>query len=1051
MAGEDTAAASEVVAHLVRLAQSLGNPRSSDVSAGVEALLATLGTSLDVGRAYVFEHDAAGETTSNTFEWCAHDVPPQRATLQHVPIEMIAHWHERFEAGDAVCIEDVRALDPQIAPERETLLRQQIRSLLTVPLRVSGRTTGFLGLDDVRGPRAWPSMLVTLLQVAAALIGTSLTAQATEQARQSLDERLRAVANQVPGTLFRFEHDPDGARRFTYAGPRFEALLGVEAERLADDATLALERIHSGDLEAFTASLEHSRQTLTRWEQTFRLVDAKGQLRHLLGRADPKARADGGVLWNGLLLDVSDLWQANEALARSEANLRSILEMSEDAVILIDTERRVLDLNRSARARAERVIGRALNVGDVVTEVITDPAFATDLDAAFRGQATVHERPVVPPATTAPPYWAEVQVHPVRAEDGTVQSVVYRSADVTERRHANEAVARGTAFRQALLTLVRDLLAQEFGDDLYHQVLTHAVANVPGAEGGSIVVQRDDGRYHYAAAIGFDLEQLRSISYDPAELRQTRTTGATVLRPSYDNRHHVREVRDVLRSAGRVDDIQATLVAPVDVGGERLGYLHLDTFSDGEAFDEHAVELASLLAGAVGMALQRLRLEVHLHDERAKLAYLASHDVLTDLPNRVVLTDRLAQALVRGRRRQVLTALLFIDLDGFKAINDRFGHMTGDAVLRAVASRLRGAVRDEDTVARLGGDEFAVVAEGLRRAEDAAIVARKVVDALAAPFELDSTTVLIGGSIGISVAPLDADDGGTMMQNADLALYRVKREGRGGVAFYTTDLDERIRSQAALAEDLRRALLAGEEVGAVYQPIVRLEDATVLGMETLARWRHPERGEIAPAVFVPLAEEAGLIGALGRAVLQRACRDLGRWREAGVGHGWRCAVNVSAVQLRAQDFGREVEALVGESGLSLRDLELEVTESAVMDHAGPALSNLASLRAGGATVVIDDFGTGFSSLSRLRDLPVDAVKIDRSFVASLGTGTDAREAAIVDAVVALAKGLDLGTIAEGIETEAQRSAVMARGCRVGQGYLFAKPAPADVIVRRYRS
>lgn len=1052
MAGEDTAATSEVVADLVRLAQSIGDPRSSDLGAGIEALLATLGTSLQVGRAYVFEHDAAGETTSNTFEWCAPDVAPQRATLQRVPIEMIAHWHERFEAGDAVCIEDVLALDPQAAPERESLLRQQIHALLAVPLRASARTTGFLGLDDVRGPRTWSTELVTMLQVAAALIGTSLMVQATERARRNLDERLHAVADQVPGTLFRFERDPDGTRRFTYAGPRFEALLGVDAERLAEDATLALERIHGGDLEAFTASLERSRRTLSRWEQTFRLVDAEGHLRHLLGRADPKPRPDGGVQWNGLLLDVSDLMRANEALARSAANLRTILESSEDAVILIDAEHRILDLNRSARERSEYALGHRLAVGDIISDVVPGADVVRDVEAALTGQTLrFEERRVVPSNAGEAPYWVEVQLQPVRDAGGAVQGVVFRSADVSERKRARDAVARGTAFRHGLLQLVQDMLARELGDDLYHHVLAHAVANVPGAEAGSIVVLRDDGRYHYAAALGFDLETLRGISFSPEELVQTTATGATILRPSYDNHHHRPEIRDVLDTIGRVREISATLVVPVDVAGERLGYLNLDTFANAAAFDDGSVELASLLAGTAGMALQRLRLEARLKRERSKLAHLARHDALTDLPNRTALADRLALELVRAQRRETLTALLFVDLDGFKSVNDQFGHMLGDDVLRAVARRLRAAVRAEDTVARLGGDEFAIVAAELNRPEDALAVARTTLAALAEPIESGDASILLGGSIGISLAPVDAATSDAMMQNADLALYRVKREGRGGVAFFTTDLDERIRAQTALTTDLRVALASEEQLRVVYQPIVRLSDGAVVGMEALARWRHPRHGEVGPATFVPLAEQTGLVGRLGRLVLERTCHDLSAWRAAGIGHAWRCAVNVSAVQLRSSDFADDLRAVISACRLTPADLEIEVTESAVMDHSGPSLTNLARLRAAGAQVVIDDFGTGFSSLSRLRDLPVDAVKIDRSFVASLGTDAGGPEAAIVDAVVALANGLGLGTIAEGIETEAQRAAVMARGCRVGQGYLFAKPAPADVIATRYRS
>ena len=926
MAEPRVEASSDLVADLVvRLALALADVERSGVVAAVEALMAELGSALDVGRVYVFEHDQRDQTTSNTFEWCAPGVSPQRGTLQQMPLDVIEAWRGRFDRGEHVAIEDVRALGTTGAHERLVLELQGISALLVVPLRAAGVTTGFIGLDDLRGSRAWSPRLVTLLQGAASLIGTALARRAIEEAQ----------------------------------------------------------------------------------------------------------------------------WKSNEALALSEANLRHILESSEEAVILIDTQRRILDLNASARERALRAYGVELEVGDLITVAIPDPRLAADLNAVFAGRSMTYERLVKPFLEDAPPYWAEIEVHPVRAPGGDTQAVVYRSADVTERRRASEALERGAAFRHALLTLLNDLLAREFGDDLYNHVLSHAVAHVPGAEGGSVVVQREDGRYHYVAAVAYDLESLRPLAYDADELAQTRGTGATVLRPSYDNTHHKPEVQQVLQTVGRVDEIRATLVAPVEVAGERLGYLHLDSFSDPTAFDDGAIELASLLAGTVGMALQRLRLERDLKHERTKLAHMASHDPLTDLPNRVMLADRLEQALARGRRRGTLTALMFLDLDGFKAVNDRFGHLTGDEVLREVGRRLRAAVREEDTVARLGGDEFGVLAAELGRDEDAGAVARKVLDALAAPFRLGPANVVIGGSIGLSLAPTDASDSDAMMRNADLALYRMKREGRGGVAFFTDDLDERMRARAALTEDLRSALASGEGIAVAYQPIVVLETGEVVGVEALARWRHPSRGEVPPTEFVPLAEESGLIGALGDAVVRRACSDLAAWRKAGVGALWRCGINVSAVQLRSESFARELRGKLGDAGLTLLDLTLEVTESALIDRTGPGLEHLARLRADGAHVVIDDFGTGYSSLSRLHRLPVDAVKVDRSFVSALGSQGSERAAAVVDAVVALARGFGLNTVAEGIETEVERLALLRHGCSVGQGFLFAPPLPAQAITERY--
>jgi diguanylate cyclase (GGDEF)-like protein len=1050
----DTVNLDTVTDFFVRVARLLSEAEGTRVAARIDAALEALGEELGADRAYVFEHEANGETTSNTFEWCAPGVEPQRETLQRVPSSLWSHWQARFEAGDVVAIEDVSALDPAVAPEFETLARQGIVAMLAVPLRSRGCTTGFLGLDDVRSARSWSKPVVDLLQTSATLIGATLARRTAEVANRALSQHLEAVTRQMPGTLFRFERDPDGRRRFTYTGPNFARLMGIDPAPLADDATPAIERVIGDDQAAFAAAMAESGSTLSRWEHTFRVFDANGAVRHVLGRADPSDRGDGGVVWHGMLLDISDVHQSNVALRRSEADLRSILEVSEDAVVLIDAERRVVDCNRVARDRVERLTGRELHVGDVVTEIVRDHALVDDLASAFAGSTVEGERDVVSRRDPRHRYVARVRIVPILDPDGAVRTVVLRSTDVTDQQRVEALEAREHAFRQGLLTLLTDLMARDFDDGVYQHVLDHAVATIPGAEGGSVVIARDDGRYHYVAASGFDLEQLKAIAYEPEDLAKVEPADATVVRPSYDNSHHPEETQAVLASAGRMDEIRATLVAPVDVGGKRLGYLHLDTFSDRDAFDDGAVDLARLLASTVAVALQRLTLEKSLHDERGKLQHLATHDALTGLPNRTMLADRLGQALARGSRRGLSTALLIVDLDGFKAVNDRFGHPQGDEVLRTVATRLRDTVRVEDTVVRLGGDEFAVVAGDLGRPEDAATIAEKLVDATQRPVAMGSATALLGASVGISLAPGDASNGDAMMQNADMALYRVKRDGGGGIAFFTAELDSRMRARSALTEDLRRALASDDGIDVAYQSVVRLEDRRVVGVEALARWHHPEHGPIAPNVFVPLAEESGLIGALGKRVLQRACRDLGAWRRDGIGLDWTCAVNVSALQLRAEPFAAEVEDLVTAVGISLRDLAFEVTESAVMDHGGPALANLARLRHGGARVLIDDFGTGYSSLSRLKDLPVDAVKIDRSFV--VGLANDARtegssDAAIVDAVVALAQGLGLSLVAEGIETEAQRQALIARGCGEGQGYLFARPVSFETVRASYLS
>ncbi len=633
------------------------------------------------------------------------------------------------------------------------------------------------------------------------------------------------------------------------------------------------------------------------------------------------------------------------------------------------------------------------------------------------------------------------RAEPSRRDDGTIvfHGVLH---DVSERLEQQHELERGAAFRRSLLTLTHDLLARDVADDLYRSVLAHAVTHVPGADAGSVVVRGTDDHFRFEAADGFDLEGLRSIAFDIASMPRRHPPRVEVLTGGCEHHLLPSTTRAVLETAGRVHEIRATLSVPVVVHDETVAYLHLDSFERPDAFGEAAIESGTLLGGLLGALLQRLSLESKLRLERSKLDHMAHHDHLTGLPNRALLSDRLEQALSRDRRGHRSTALLVVDLDGFKTVNDVFGHAAGDQLLATIGARLRETLRDEDTVARLGGDEFAVVAAGLANPAAANAVAQKVAAVVSAPYNVAGREVQAGGSIGISIAPKDGEDAGTLLKNADLAMYRVKRQGRGAIAFFTADLDASLRARAQLTEDLRATLLSAG-LHLVFQPRVRLVDGDPVGVEALARWHHPVHGLVPPTEFVALAEEAGLAHLLGAHVLDLACGSLASWRREGHALGWRVAVNVSPHQLRAGNFDVVVRDTLARHALPASALELEVTESAVLDERQQVLEPLQRLRQAGARVAIDDFGTGYSSLHRLAVLPVDTLKIDRSFVAGLGRLE--RDAAVIDAILALALGLGLEVVAEGVESEGQRQALLARGCRTAQGFLFAEPLPPATI------
>jgi diguanylate cyclase (GGDEF)-like protein len=423
-----------------------------------------------------------------------------------------------------------------------------------------------------------------------------------------------------------------------------------------------------------------------------------------------------------------------------------------------------------------------------------------------------------------------------------------------------------------------------------------------------------------------------------------------------------------------------------------------------------------------------------------QIAHMARHDSLTDLPNRVLFSERLGQALA-GIHRGDRLAVLYLDLDHFKGVNDTLGHHMGDDLLQAVASRLRSSVRDIDTVARVGGDEFAIIQTGIERVTDVEVLARRICDAVRAPYILNGHPAVVDASIGIAIAPSDGTEPDELLRNADMALYGAKSDGRGTYRFFEPAMDARMKARRALELALRKGLVEGQ-FELYYQPVVRLDDNTITGCEALIRWNHPERGLVLPGEFIPVAEEIGLIIPLGEWVLRKACADAASWPD-----DIKVAVNLSPLQVMNKNLLSTVIGALASSGLPARRLELEITESVLMQNTDATLATLHRLRGLGAHISMDDFGTGYSSLSYLRSFPFDKIKIDRCFVAGLPGGDDS--VAIVGAVAGLAKNLSMVTTAEGVETEQQRDQVRALGCTEMQGYLFSRPGRIEDIKRLF--
>ena len=504
----------------------------------------------------------------------------------------------------------------------------------------------------------------------------------------------------------------------------------------------------------------------------------------------------------------------------------------------------------------------------------------------------------------------------------------------------------------------------------------------------------------------------------PSELRRPGTTLQEMLEYRVRNRLYAVEFPE-----DHAEELRTTI-------GADLPLVRVVKFSDGRSI---VVKRQPMADG--GWVATHEDITEQRRNE-ARIAHMAHHDALTDLANRVLLRERLEETLER-RSRDDQVAVLCMDLDRFKEVNDTLGHPMGDALLQAVARRLRGCIRESDIVARLGGDEFAILQPGVPQPAGADALARRIIEAISMPYDLDGHQVVLGTSVGIAVAPEDGTEPDHLLSHADLALYRAKGDGRGTFRFFETGMDAAAQARRKLELDLRTALSTGA-FELYYQPLFDLDRSEVSGFEALLRWNHPERGLMMPDDFIPLAEETGLIVPIGAWVLRQACSEAAGWPEQV-----KVAVNLSAVQLNTANLTELVFGALGASGLAASRLELEITESALLDNSEAAFATLRRLRDTGVRISLDDFGMGFSCLSYLRRFPFDKIKIDKSFIRDMGS--DRQSVAIIQAVIGLGASLEMATVAEGVETRDEFDCLRAFGCTEVQGYYISRPRPAGEV------
>nr|WP_231134563.1 EAL domain-containing protein [Motilibacter deserti] len=750
---------------------------------------------------------------------------------------------------------------------------------------------------------------------------------------------------------------------------------------------------------------------------TFDRQGAEGFERGELAVLDAAAGVLGEVLARAEVMD---------ALGRSEARWRALVQDVSDLVVVLDEELHV----RYASPAARPLLG--VSAGALVGEpllafVHPDDAEETRLRLTrLPGDAPVAERVELRLGRPGSWKYAEAGVTDLRS-DPAVDGIVLSLRDITERRRSDafqanqarvlELLARGEPVDRVLSELASAL--EEQLEEVACAVLLGTLSEVSAVVAPTLPAPRQTCVREVAA------ELLARRGHDAAAVEDRLVV--------------VADVGDDVRCAGtgaaaREAGIGGLTVvpAPVAEGGTHVA-LALVRSAPGRPSRE------ALRAAATGARLAHLAVE---HSRaQARLAHQAAHDPLTDLPNRTVFLDRLTVALERSRRDGSWALVLFLDLNRFKDVNDSLGHRVGDELIRAVAGRLCSAVRPHDTVARFGGDEFTILCEGVRNEAHAVEVAERVTEVLARPFVIGGTELFVTSSIGMALGRSPYDSPEALIENADAAMYRAKQRGDMSFEVFDQAMRERASRRLATRSAPHRAV-ERQEFRLVYQPIVSLPTGRLVGVEALVRWQHPEEGLLPPDRFIPLAEETGLIVPIGAQVLQDACRQAREW-STGDGPGLTVSVNLSPRQLGDPLLPDIVRSAIARSRVHPSAIALELTETAVMEDIAASEATLHSLKELGVRLYVDDFGTGYSSLSYLHRLPVDELKVDRSFVARMGTA--GRDAQIVGAVVSLAHSLDLVAVAEGVETREQALELKALGCEKAQGYHFGRPLPPERI------
>ena len=952
-------------------------------------LLGDLGRGADVSRVFLFDNrpNADGERRHfQLYEWCAPDVEAHIANpaLQDFALQDIGLERWEKELGADLVVQGIVAELP--AGERPILELLQIQSIVVVPVTVDGQWWGCFGFEECRRAREWKEIEIECLRLSADILAAAIARENSEAALHNSEREMTALFGAMRDPVFVI--DRDGVYRKVFAHD--ESLLARPKEELLGRSA---SEVFSPEV---NAQFQEVLDSVIQGRQIHKFqypLTIEGQQKWFSASVTPLN--EDSVLW--IARDVTESHLAREQMQQREELFRLLAENSSDCIATHTVEGIMTYISpvveRIYGYRADELLGRSVfewvypahreMLAQTIKKLVDNPGTRETCSYQILNKAGDY-------------VWTETTGHIVRRGDGELE-VHSVTRDISERYKAQEAL----------------LLAEE----KYRSIFENAVEGIFQTTPGGHYL---DANPSLARIYGFE---------SVAELRATFSDIAGQL---YADSNRRAEFVQLMDKTGEVSNFESQIRRK---DGEMIWISE-----NARAVRDDSGAILYYEGTVEDITATRENKERLLHD--------ALHDRLTGLSNRALFMDRLEQKFAHLERRpDSLFAVLFLDFDRFKNINDSLGHLAGDQLLKKISGRLQECLRPGDTVSRFGGDEFAILLENVTELSDATIVAERVQRAMSSPFQLGSQQVFSSASIGIALGHSDYERAEDLLRDADMAMYRAKARGKARHEVFDAEMHTRAVALLQLETDLRWAI-ERDEFRLHYQPIVRLSDGAITGFEALIRWQHPQRGLVAPGEFIPIAEETGWIVPIGQWVLEEACAQLARW-QAETDKTLSMSVNLSGKQFSQPDLIELVETIIKQSGIAPGSLNLEITESAIMEDAQIVTNRLLQLRQLGVQLGLDDFGTGYSSLSYLHRFPLDTLKIDRSFVARLLEDGENRE--IVRTIVTLGKNLGMDVVAEGVEEARQLEDLCGLDCQYGQGYLFARPLPADEAIQVLRA